>query len=704
MTFRSVRSILIAGTLLLAASPTQALLDPCSFNFGMSWDKGPNFPEEVGYVTIWTNSGWDGGYHGGMLNGLKNTDKTPVFYGYLIAKTSGLGDCDVTSGNNLCTDGANYIRRNMDKITNAYKSFAQSAAAIWGKERQIVFMIEPDFYQYFQSDKQGGNPIPRDSANVIMKQIHDAVRSALPQAEFSFDISPWASQKIWFGVFDADEFAWANTSGGRTEGGNTKIRSENNTTWASASTALKRGIIADVGYGVGGGPDANGIAAWNDVDNLNARIADGVVAITNVLADYSWGSTLKAIRPKLTGELASCRETGPKTPKYALSTTVVGSGSIALDRSGSLFDSGTVVRAAAVPIIGYRFVSWTGDATGKDPMVSLTLDKARSLTATFEKTEVGPPVGTGADLVRGGDFSNSGSDWSLAVNCGAATSSIENGVATIQITDAGSAPYCIQWRQTGIELQSGKTYQFSFDAKASGSRTMVGYVGQSGDPYTNYAMGSNADWVVDLTSQMKSFNKSFTMTTTDGDARIDINLGGASTGTVTLDNVVLRSGRALPQYPLTTSVIGTGKHSILRVPDQAKYDSGSSVALFAIPDSTTPFTRWIGDANGTASATVVMLDGEKTVSGVFGTVGVGSRTVRTSHLRREGNRLVVSGFTGSATIRLRQADGSGVLVLHRGPVADGQSFRIPSALARGLYLAEVRSSSWSETLPLPALD
>lgn len=695
----SNKILAVAAALLLPAA-AEALLDPCSFNFGMHWDKGPSFPEEVGYVTIWTNSGFDGSYHGAMLNALKSTNKTPVFYGYLIAKTSGLGDCDVSGGNNLCTEGANYIRRNMSKIENAYSSFAQSAAQIWGTERQIVFMAEPDFYQYFQSNNQRGNPIPEDSAGIIMGKIHAAVRKYLPQAEFSFDISPWVSQKPWFQQFDTASFSWANTSGGRTLGGSTYIREENTLTWAKAATALRKGIIADVGYGVGGGPDQTGAAAWNDAANLNKRIADGVVAITNSLADYSWGNTLKTLRPQLNGSLKSCLENGPKVSKFALTTEVVGSGSVARDLAGPSYDSGKTVRLAALPAVGYRFVSWSGAATGTNPAISVTMDKARSVTATFEVGPNGTPKGVGAELVKGGDFS-SASDWNLAVNCGAASGSVSNGAYVVNITDAGSAGYCIQLQQGGLNLESGKSYMFSFAAKASAARSMIGYVGQSASPYTNYLLGANGDWSVSLTSSVQPFSKTFTMSSSDASARIDLNLGGAGTGTVTIDDVKLSSGRALPQYELTTSVAGKTTNKILRVPDQALYDSGTSVALFAVPDSNTKFSQWALDASGTNSTAIVVLDGARKVAANFGGVAVRGRALRPGSIRLEGARIVVAPGGDIVVATLRTAQGRAVRELHRGTREAGLSLELPRGLARGIYMVELVTAEGRVSIAVP---
>lgn len=45
--------------------------------------------------------------------------------------------------------------------------------------------------------------------------------------------------------------------------------------------ATGKGIIADTGYGVGGGSTGH-VASWDEEEILQLRIADGVVAVTQV--------------------------------------------------------------------------------------------------------------------------------------------------------------------------------------------------------------------------------------------------------------------------------------------------------------------------------------------------------------------------------------------------------------------------------------
>jgi hypothetical protein len=119
------------------------------------------------------------------------------------------------------------------------------------------------------------------------------------------DVSPWVNPNNgtdngaqWFSNFNMSLFTFVNTSGGGTNANTAKIRSSNNMTWAGLSQASGKPILADTGYGANGssaGHDAN----WDSVANINARIADGVVAIAQYNPNSTWGSTISSIRGQL---------------------------------------------------------------------------------------------------------------------------------------------------------------------------------------------------------------------------------------------------------------------------------------------------------------------------------------------------------------------------------------------------------------------
>jgi uncharacterized repeat protein (TIGR02543 family) len=54
-----------------------------------------------------------------------------------------------------------------------------------------------------------------------------------------------------------------------------------------------------------------------------------------------------------------------------------------IDADGSIHPESAVVNVYATPVAGYEFTGWTGDATGTDNPYSLTMDSAKTVSATF---------------------------------------------------------------------------------------------------------------------------------------------------------------------------------------------------------------------------------------------------------------------------------------------------------------------------------
>ena len=75
---------------------------------------------------------------------------------------------------------------------------------------------------------------------------------------------------------------------------------------------------------------------------------------------------------------------------YALTLDIIGEGTvnqeIVLAKSTSKdYESGTTVQLTAVPDDEWRFVEWSGDHTGTENPIQLTMDQTMSITAKFEK-------------------------------------------------------------------------------------------------------------------------------------------------------------------------------------------------------------------------------------------------------------------------------------------------------------------------------
>lgn len=228
---------------------------------------------------------------------------------YIKRHHGNLCDCNVTTcgqtdgkPNDLCHFGSQYIKQDLAQIVEVYKNYARGYAGCLGTTRPIIFEMEPDWYQY--TDETQANPLTNEEAGSIMKQYVLAIKESLPNARFSMDISPWVDDngetngKAWYSHFDLSLFTFINTSGGSTLGSSEKIRNDNLMTWAGVSGVTGKGILADTGYGAAGvsaGHDAN----WDSAVNLNARIADGVIGISQYNPSGDWANTIKSVRSQL---------------------------------------------------------------------------------------------------------------------------------------------------------------------------------------------------------------------------------------------------------------------------------------------------------------------------------------------------------------------------------------------------------------------
>ena len=73
--------------------------------------------------------------------------------------------------------------------------------------------------------------------------------------------------------------------------------------------------------------------------------------------------------------------------KYSLSVVAKGNGSVKeelVSVGRGDYSSGSVVKLTAVPDTGYYFTGWSGDVTGTDNPIDITIGSEKNITATFE--------------------------------------------------------------------------------------------------------------------------------------------------------------------------------------------------------------------------------------------------------------------------------------------------------------------------------
>ena len=75
--------------------------------------------------------------------------------------------------------------------------------------------------------------------------------------------------------------------------------------------------------------------------------------------------------------------------QYAVNVTVVGNGSVGKYPDQALYEHGSIVQLLPAPEEGFAFAGWSGDASGMDIPLALTVDGEKNITATFTTATTG---------------------------------------------------------------------------------------------------------------------------------------------------------------------------------------------------------------------------------------------------------------------------------------------------------------------------
>jgi hypothetical protein len=276
---------------------------------------------------------------------------------------------------------------------------------------------------------------------------------------------------------------------------------------------------------------------------------------------------------------------------YTLSITIdpVGGGSVNLNNSGP-YHYGDVVQLTAVPIIGWSFDHWSGDASGTFSPTTVNMTSNKAVTATFTQnmyTLTTSVIGQGSisrnnsgpyhygDVVQLTAVPSVG--WSFSVWSGGLSGSANP--ATLTITSDVSV--------TATFTQNTYTLSITVNPIGSGSVNL-----NNTGPYY---YGD----IVQLTA-VPTIGWSFT--SWSGDA-----LGTINPTTVNMTgNKAVTATFIQNAYTLTVSIVGSGS---VTPNASGPYHYGDTVVLTASGDLGWVFHYWTGYLTGSANpATIVMTD------------------------------------------------------------------------------------------------
>jgi len=301
-------------------------------------------------------------------------------------------------------------------------------------------------------------------------------------------------------------------------------------------------------------------------------------------------------------------------PVYTVQTSVLGSGTIEASPTNSPYASNSVVTLTATAAVHWAFDHWTGDASGSQNPIIVTVNGPRSVQAVFTPTAY--PLNVSSP--GGGSVTANG----LVISPGTyyPTGSVVTLVAT-----ASNGWSFVGWQGTtnstsnplNITISQTNNLQAIFGTVVSTSTVGGGTIVLSQPNPVPYGTVLTASAVP---------NPGQYFVTWSGAA------GGTNTPTtitVTKTNLVINAlFTAMPvgKYSLGVAVYGNG--SVTISPQQNYYNPGDNVTLKAATNSGLHFFGWAGDATGTNNPLTVVMSTNKIVQAYF----VGAPTVSISPL------------------------------------------------------------------------
>lgn len=141
-----------------------------------------------------------------------------------------------------------------------------------------------------------------------------------------------------------------------------------------------------------------------------------------------------------------------------------------------------------------------------------------------------------------GDFSSGTTGWTSYIMNGMAGSvSAEDGALHVAVFRGGSDIFGVQaYMEGGLNLETGKTYRFAFDARADEAKTIGAWVEEGGDRDGDRrgAIYNQTLNEMRLTTSMQTYSTTFTMTETNRAAKVHFFVGG-SDADIFIDNVTV---------------------------------------------------------------------------------------------------------------------------------------------------------------------
>jgi uncharacterized repeat protein (TIGR02543 family) len=275
--------------------------------------------------------------------------------------------------------------------------------------------------------------------------------------------------------------------------------------------------------------------------------------------------------------------------------------------SGS-YNAGSGVTVTALPNAGYAFTNWTegGVVVSTSPGYTFTLNGNRTLVANFSVISGSQlAVVLSSNPAAGGSTTGSGA--------------YASGTSVTVTATANTGYTFTNWTENGTIVSTSAAYTFPLTA----NRTLVANFAIN--TYTLTVTAVNGTVAANPSQATYNYGSSVILTATPNAGYIFTGWSGGATGstnpltiTITSNTNITANFTAITYTLNVTAVNGT----VVKNPNQATYNSGSTVQLTATANSGYIFSSWSGDATGTVNPLTVTMNTNKNITANFTPTGV----------------------------------------------------------------------------------
>jgi uncharacterized repeat protein (TIGR02543 family) len=375
-------------------------------------------------------------------------------------------------------------------------------------------------------------------------------------------------------------------------------------------------------------------------------------------------------------------------------TTPSGSGSVNINPDKSVYTMGEKVTLSAQATTGYKFIKWEGDTTGTIPVITITMNSNKNITAVFDLIEglklsiISIPTNGGSVNLNpnkttysygesviltalpadgydfgywSGDASGSNAsatitmnanktvtanftrkDYSLAINItptggGTVTKSPSKSTyfyedqVTLTATPASGYRF-VRWEGDASGTNASTTITIDTDENVTAVFEQI--IGLSLTISSNPATGGSVTKNPDKTSY--TYGETVTLTAIPANGYDFDYWSGDASGSNTSTAITMNANKTVTanftpkEYSVTINITPSGGGTVTKSPNQSTYSYGDQVTLTATPASGYSFVRWEGGASGTSASTILTIDSDENVTAVFETISGLSLTVSSS--------------------------------------------------------------------------